>query len=393
VRILEPQALIQKQSVAMAQGRLPGQDTVNKIYNGVHVQVAVACLIGANFLTNIVEKEIDPAGTKYASTFEAFELFYNICFTIELVFNMYAHWWKPFWASNWNIFDVVVVTIGVVNTIKLPLPPAFSMLRMMRAFRVFRLFKRVRSLNKIIVAIVHAIPGVANAFLILAIVMSIYAILAVEFYLELGADCKQIGGDARWLTPRGYCAGFEYFGTFSKSLYSFFQVLTGESWSEAVARPAIFFYYEDPIRAIGGGLFFVSYVLITAFVLTNVVVAVLLDKMVDPETSAATDLRQGLTSEDEDTDGAEDGEKTKGDDSTVPNGEAAALLTPEDLNVSMTSVTNQVEQLTQVSERMSSELDNFRSDMAALRAQVASMIQCMPGATDNSEQKIGSESC
>lgn len=372
----------------MAQGRLPHQDTVHKIYNGGLVQVAVACLIGANFLTNIVEKELDPAGTKYSSTFAVFELFYNICFTIELAVNMYAHWWKPFWASNWNIFDVVVVTIGIVNTINLPLPPAFSMLRMMRAFRVFRLFKRVRSLNKIIVAIVHAVPGVANAFLILAIVMSIYAILAVEFYLELGADCKQVGGDARWLTPRGYCAGFEYFGTFSKSLYSFFQVLTGESWSEAVARPAIFFYYEDPIRAIGGGLFFVSYVLITAFVLTNVVVAVLLDKMVDPETSAATDVRQGLIHEAEDTDAAEDSEKPTGDNNTVFNGETFACPTPEDLHVSMNSVNNQVEQLTHVSERMGLELDEFRSEMAALRAQVASMIQCMPEAPDDSRQKL-----
>merc|ERR1719443_220985 len=161
------------------------------------------------------------------------------------------------------------------------------MLRMMRAFRVFRLFKRVHSLNKIIVAIVHAIPGVTNAFLILAIVMSIYAILAVEFYYYIGEDCTRPDGDSRFKTPRGFCAGNEYFGTFTKSLYSFFQVLTGESWSEAVARPVIWFYYDDPIRAVGSGLFFVSYVLITAFVLTNVVVAVLLDKMVDPEVAEA----------------------------------------------------------------------------------------------------------
>merc|ERR1711939_955432 len=103
----------------------------------------------------------------------------------------------------------------------------------------------------------------------------------------MGDDCKQVGGDERFKTARGYCAGNEYFGTFTKSLYSFFQVLTGESWSEAVARPAIWFYYDDPIRAVGSGFFFVTYVLITAFVLQNVVVAVLLDKMVDPEVAQA----------------------------------------------------------------------------------------------------------
>jgi len=363
---------------------LPLQDKVSKFYNSNSIQIAVACLIAANFLTNIVEKEIDPVGDRYSSTFAGFELFYNICFTLELVINMYAHWLRPFWSSNWNVFDVVVVSIGLINMAKLPLPPSFSMLRMMRAFRVFRLFKRVHSLNKIIVAIMHAVPGVANAFLILAIVMSIYAILAVEFYLELGSDCNTPGGDHRFRTPRGYCAGHEYFGTFTKSLYSFFQVLTGESWSEAVARPAIWFYYEDPIRAIGSGIFFVSYVLITAFVLTNVVVAVLLDKMVDPEVAEVVDTQ---IAEAEKEDG--EGENTIGEaiENTVPNVKAAAFITPDDLNQSMNSVTNQVEQLMQISDRMSSELDTCLGDMAAMRAQVASMIQCVPGAIDNNRGK------
>jgi len=357
---------------------LPGQAKVERFYNSTHVQVGVAVLIGANFLTNIIEKEIDPHGEKYKVEFGHFELFYNICFTIELGVNMYAHWFKLFWQSSWNIFDVIVVSIGVINTLQLPLPSAFSMLRMMRAFRVFRLFKRVHSLNKIIVAIIHAIPGVVNAFLILAIVMSIYAILAVEFYYEIGDDCKQTGGDDRFLTARGYCAGEEYFGTFTKSLYSFFQVLTGESWSEAVARPAIWFYYDDPIRAVGSGLFFVSYVLITAFVLTNVVVAVLLDKMVDPEVANVAATTTAGASGGAEDDGLDEG-KGEGDDNTVPNGEDSAPATPEDLKLTMTSVVTQVEQLTAVAERMSSELDTFRTDMTSMRAQVASIIQCVPG--------------
>lgn len=354
---------------------LPQQEKLSKFYNSLHVQVTVACLIGANFLTNIIEKEIDPHGVKYSDIFGGFELFYNICFTLELAINVYAHWFVEFWKSTWNIFDVVVVSIGIINTVNLPLPAAFSMLRMMRAFRVFRLFKRVHSLNKIIMAIMHAIPGVANAFLILTIVMSIYAILAVEFYLDLGADCKEPGGDARWITPRGFCAGNEYFGTFTKSLYSFFQVLTGESWSEAVARPVIWFYYDDPIRAVGSGLFFVSYVLLSAFVLTNVVVAVLLDKMVDPEVAQAT--AAVTAGEDElPPDGTPDNDgQAEGEGNTL-NG--AEILTPEDLNASMLSVTSQVEELMSVSERMSTELDAFRSDMTNIREQVASIMQCVP---------------
>jgi hypothetical protein len=262
---------------------LTTQEKVHKFYNSNSVQVCVAGIIVANFLTNIVEKQIDPEGTEYKTVFSAFELAYNIAFTVELIVNMYAHWLQPFWRSGWNVFDVVVVTIGVVNTLKLPLPKAFSLLRMMRAFRVFRLFKRVKSLNKIIVAILHAVPGVANAFLILTIVMCIYAILAVEFYKEVGVGCESPGYDregfsTRRATSEGGCMGHEYFGTFGKSIFTFFQVLTGESWSENVARPVIW-YYEDKFLSLSSALFFVSFVLVTGFVLTNVVVAVLLDKM------------------------------------------------------------------------------------------------------------------
>merc|ERR1719378_1872029 len=122
------------------------------IYTNLRVQIFVAMLIGGNFMTNIVEKTIDPTGLKYEDTWGGFELFYNVSFTIELGINMYATWFCRFWTSSWNVFDFVVVSIGLLTTFKVPLPGPFSMLRMMRAFRVFRLFKRVKALNKIMMS-------------------------------------------------------------------------------------------------------------------------------------------------------------------------------------------------------------------------------------------------
>jgi len=361
---------------------LPGQAKIARFYNSRHIQTGVAVLISANFLTNIVEKEIDPHGEKYKDVFAAFELFYNICFTIELGINFYSHWFKQFWKSKWNIFDVVVVSIGIINTLKLPLPPACAMLRMIRAFKVMKLFNRIHSLNKIVVAIIHAIPGVCNAFLILGIVMSIYAILATEFYYKAGDDCHQVGGDVRFLTQRGYCVGEEYFGTFTKSLYSFFQVLTGESWSEAVARPAIWFYYDDPIRAVGGGLFFVSYVLITAFVLTNVVVAVLLDKMVDTEVAdEAKAVHPESTMGESIYHPRDEDAAIEGEEGTVPNGVESSAVdpTPENLKSTISEVNSQIDQLLQEGERDAARLGSFRTEMTSLREQMAIIVQCLPG--------------
>merc|ERR1719498_886512 len=62
---------------------LTTQEKVSVFYNSNTIQVVVACIISANFATNIVEKQVDPTGVKYSAVFTVFELFYNIAFTIE----------------------------------------------------------------------------------------------------------------------------------------------------------------------------------------------------------------------------------------------------------------------------------------------------------------------
>lgn len=261
----------------VVQGFFSRQDVARQYYHRTCTQVGVAILIGTNFLANILQKEIDPDDDQYPVFFAFLEDFFNILFLSELLLNMYGHWWYQFWRDAWNWFDFVVVSIGIILMMRLPLPSAFNLLRTMRAFRVFRLFKRVKSLNKIVVAIFLSIPGVANAFLILAIVVAIYAILGVEFFKDVGEGCQT---PPKYRDP-GTCIGREYFGTFSKALFSFFQVMTGDSWAEAIARPVIWSF--SPVKTAGSAFYFVSFVVVTSMVLVNVVVAVLLDKMVDPE--------------------------------------------------------------------------------------------------------------
>jgi Tfp pilus assembly protein PilO len=71
-------------------------------------------------------------------------------------------------------------------------------------------------------------------------------------------------------------------------------VLTGESWSEAVARPLIF---QDGSYSYVSAVYFVTFILLCGIVLINVAVAVLLEKMVDPEEEEADDDEQGSQEE------------------------------------------------------------------------------------------------
>jgi len=86
------------------------------------------------------------------------------------------------------------------------------------------------------------------------------------------------------LTARGMFYGAEYYGSFTRALYTLWQVLTGESWSEAVARPLIFGVDQKNSPSsnhVIASIFFVTFLMINSIVLINVVVAVLLEKMVD----------------------------------------------------------------------------------------------------------------
>lgn len=63
--------------------------------------------------------------------------------------------------------------------------------------------------------------------------------------------------------------------------------MTSESWSEVVVRPLLFGWRS----ALGAGLFYVSFILLMQIVLTNVIVAVLLEKMVGDDGADESEAR------------------------------------------------------------------------------------------------------
>jgi len=270
--------------------QLPAQHEVWQAYRHKYtVGFVAACIVG-NFLINIIEKEIDPNPNdlKFGPFWAACDFTFNIIFVVELWANMWGYGGpvREWWNSGWNVFDSIIVTVGVL-TMTPALGPPLDKLKLMRAFRVFRLFKRIKPLNKIIVALIKSIPAVFYAFVVMFIFFCIYAILAVELFRDFGEGGFYYTYDEHGNrtaidseTARGHIHGLEYYGTFMRALYTLFQVQTGELWSEAVARPLIFGLYQDNATLVG--FFFVSFVILMQVVLINVVVAVLLDSFATP---------------------------------------------------------------------------------------------------------------
>jgi hypothetical protein len=129
--------------------------------------------------------------------------------------------------------------------------PGIAVLRLFRAFRVFRLFRRVESLRLIIEGVAASMTGVANAFAVLGILMGIWSVIGVEFFGT--ADPPN-------------------FGNFGRAMFTMWQAMTGDGGYSIIARPLIY-QARMPIAA----PFFISYGFVAAIVMTNVVIAILLD--------------------------------------------------------------------------------------------------------------------
>ncbi|EKX51123.1 hypothetical protein GUITHDRAFT_134639 [Guillardia theta CCMP2712] len=229
-------------------------------YDSDFLQYLVALFIFLNFLTNVLQSEISPTtdNSKTAALFDNLDLCFTVIFTVELVVNMTANWFKPFFESGWNFFDLTVVGVSLV-ALFLNDVPGLSHLRLMRAFRVVRLFGRLASLRQIINALTASILPVFNAYIIMLLVTSIYAIVGVTFFSQTSP---------------------EKFGTFSLALFTMFQVATGDGWASDISRPLIFQDNPNSILPdvnIASSFFFVSFVVIVGWSLLQVVVAVMLD--------------------------------------------------------------------------------------------------------------------
>jgi len=92
---------------------------------------------------------------------------------------------------------------------------------------------------------------------------SVFLLMGVVFYIGSVIATKLFGS-----------AFPEWFGTLGGSAYSLFQIMTLESWSMGIARPVMDVFPH-------AWLFFVPFILITTFVVVNLVVGLVVNSMQD----------------------------------------------------------------------------------------------------------------
>jgi len=95
--------------------KLPHQQFMKDSYLLNSVQYGVAGLIFANFIVSAAEAQVlATEGSMEDDIFKVFDFFFTIIFTVEVLWNLYGHFFVEFWKSGWNWFDFVIVVISLM---------------------------------------------------------------------------------------------------------------------------------------------------------------------------------------------------------------------------------------------------------------------------------------
>ncbi|MBT3280143.1 MAG: ion transporter [Campylobacteraceae bacterium] len=174
--------------------------------------------------------------------------FITIYFLIEIIIKMSAEKnFMNFFKSGWNIFDFIIVAITLIP---LDNSSVAAIARLLRIFRVLRLITSRPELKKIIDMLLGAIPSIIDIVILMFIIFYIYAIIG-NFLFES--------------VPSGLWKDFLV------SMLTLFRILTFEDWTDVM--------YEGMEIYPWSWIYFVSFVIIAAFVFFNLFIAVIIGEM------------------------------------------------------------------------------------------------------------------
>jgi voltage-gated sodium channel len=119
----------------------------------------------------------------------------------------------------------------------------------------------IASRRTVVGALLSSLPGLGSVFSLILIIFYVSAVIATNMF---GVDFP------------------ERFGSLSNSLYTLFQVMTLEGWSEEIARPVMVIFPS-------AWVFFVLFILTATFIVVNLFVAVIVDSINSVRAAASPD--------------------------------------------------------------------------------------------------------
>ena len=153
-----------------------------------------------------------------------------------------------YFGNGWDLFDFVVLVLAF-----LPETGDFALIaRLARLLRVLRVATVLPQLRLIIATLIRSLPGLGNVMLLLSVLYYVYAVAGVHLF--------QDHDPTHW---RSLGIG----------LLTLFRVMTLEDWTDVM-------YTAMELHPMAW-LFFVSFVMLAAVIMINLVIAVVINNLQD----------------------------------------------------------------------------------------------------------------
>ena len=195
---------------------------------------------------------------------EGLSEFVTWIFIVEMILKMIGGGCRKYWSDQWNVIDGVIVNLSIgemlITVLLADTGINISFLRMLRLLRLLRLLKAWPGLFKIVMAFVNSIPQIANLFMLMLILMFIFALLGMQIF-----GGTPISVDSRW-----------HFDYFFPSMLTVFNIFTG-GWVDA------FQACSDEMGVLVSAEFFLPTLIIGFFIILNLFVAILLEAFASDE--------------------------------------------------------------------------------------------------------------
>jgi voltage-gated sodium channel len=182
-------------------------------------------------------------------------------FVVELSLRIGAYGRRPqdFFRSGWNVFDFVVIGFAFVPGVR----ESSTLLRLARLLRVVRVVRILPDLRVLVTAVVRSLPPLGSMLLLTTLMIFVYGMLG---WLLFADDLPQDWGNV------------------GEAMLSLFVMLTLEDFPRYMERAMEVHPWS--------WIYFVTFVLVTAFIVINVLIGIVLTSM---EEARELERRRRLT--------------------------------------------------------------------------------------------------
>jgi Ion transport protein len=231
--------------------------------NNNHVQSFIVFLILINaIMMGVATFDFVTKNSNVSGAFEVTDQVFLIIFTVELCFQFVYHGLSLF-TDGWLVFDFVIIFMSW----------SLASLRIVRTFRIFRalrLVTRVEVLKNLVTALFSVGPRMCGIGALLMLIFYIYGVMCTVLFKDLYANDQ---------------TDYDYFSRLDRSFWTLFVMMTLD-WTN-VSRQVMKVYPWS------WGVF-VSFVMISSFMVYNLVIAVVCDSVAIIEASGKEDNMETL---------------------------------------------------------------------------------------------------